>query len=112
MLTIGSGLCIFLSRRSVPRVKDVIKDDYGGKLPSGHPFRPDVRGHHPNVRPRPRLPHGRGFIRGQVFTIHRRGKNHVRADATTHLRRHGRPRRREKNKKIKIKIKINFYFFW
>jgi hypothetical protein len=24
-------------------LRDVIKDDFGGKLPSGRPFRPDVR---------------------------------------------------------------------
>jgi hypothetical protein len=54
--------------------QDVIKDDFGGKLPSGRPFRPDVR-------PSPRLPHGRGFTRGRVFTVRRRGKNRVRADA-------------------------------
>jgi hypothetical protein len=52
--------------------RDVIKHDFGGKLPSGRPFRPDVRA-------RPRLPRGRG-------------KNRVRADAAR------RPRRREKNK--------------
>jgi hypothetical protein len=52
--------------------RDVIKDDFGGKLPFGLPFRPDVRA-------RPRLPCGRGFTRGQVFTIRRCGKNRVRA---------------------------------
>jgi hypothetical protein len=71
--------------------RDVIKDDFGGKLPSRRPFRPDVR-------PRPRLPRGRSFTRGRVFTIHRCGKKrirtdaHVRADAAQH------PRGREKNK--------------
>jgi hypothetical protein len=55
-------------------MRDVIKDDFGGKLPSGRPFRPDVR-------TRPRLPCGRGFIRGRIFTVRRRGKNRVRADA-------------------------------
>jgi hypothetical protein len=57
--------------------RDVIKDDFGGKLPSGRPF-------HPDVRPRPRLPGGRGFTRGRVFTICRRRKNCVRADAGVH----------------------------
>jgi hypothetical protein len=47
--------------------RDVIKDDFGGKLPSGRPYRPDVH-------PCPRLP------RGRVFTVHRRGKKRVRAD--------------------------------
>jgi hypothetical protein len=67
--------------------RDVIKDDFGGKLPSGCPFRPDVRGRRPNVRVRPRLPRRRGFTcgrvftRGRVFTVCRRGKNRVRADA-------------------------------
>jgi hypothetical protein len=54
--------------------RDVIKDDFGGKLPSGRPFRPDVRA-------RPRLPRGRGFTRERVFTVRRRGKNRIRADA-------------------------------
>jgi hypothetical protein len=61
--------------------KDVIKDDFGGKLPSGRPFRPDVRGRRPDVRPRPHLSCGRDFTRGRVFTVRRRGKNRVRADA-------------------------------
>jgi hypothetical protein len=55
--------------------RDVIKDDFGGKLPFGRPFRPDVRGRRPDVRGRPRLP------RGRVFTIRGRGKNRVCADA-------------------------------
>jgi hypothetical protein len=48
--------------------RDVIKDDFGGKLPSGRPFRPDVHA-------RPRLP------RGRIFTVRQRGKNYVRAGA-------------------------------
>jgi hypothetical protein len=55
-----------------PLPRDVIKDDFGGKLPFGRPFRPDVRA-------RPRLPRGRGFTRGRVFTVRRCGKNRVRA---------------------------------
>jgi hypothetical protein len=70
--------------------RDVIKHDFGGKLPSGRPFRPDIRA-------RPRLPRGRGFTCGRVFTVRRRGKNRVRADA---------------NKKIKIKIYFYFYFYF
>jgi hypothetical protein len=58
--------------------RDVIKDEIGGKLPSGRPFRPDVRGH-------PRLPRGRGFTRGRVFTVRGRGKNRVRADTKKNL---------------------------
>jgi hypothetical protein len=54
--------------------RDVIKDEIGGKLPSGRPFRPDVRA-------RPRLPRGCGFTRGRVFTVRGRGKNRVRTDA-------------------------------
>jgi hypothetical protein len=61
--------------------RDVIKDEIGRKLQSGRPFRPDVRGRRPDVRVRPRLPRGRGFTRGQVFTVRGRGKNRVRADA-------------------------------
>jgi hypothetical protein len=53
--------------------RDVIKDDFGGKLPSGRPFRPDVHA-------RPRLPRERGFTCGRVFSICRRSKNRVRAD--------------------------------
>jgi hypothetical protein len=66
--------------------RDVIKDEIGGKLPSGRPFRPDVRA-------RPRLP------RGWVFTVRGRGKNCVRADAGL------RPRGRKKIKINKNKIK-------
>jgi hypothetical protein len=54
---------------------DVIKNDFGGKLPSGRPFRPDVR-------PRPRLSRGCGFTRGRVLTVRRHHKKRVRADAT------------------------------
>jgi hypothetical protein len=54
--------------------KDVIKYDFGGKLPSGRPFRPDVR-------PHPHLSRGRGFTCGRVFTVRRRGKNRVHANA-------------------------------
>jgi hypothetical protein len=43
-----------------PAPRDVIKDDFGGKLPSGRPFRPDVR-------PRPRSPRGRDFTRRRVL---------------------------------------------
>jgi hypothetical protein len=35
----------------------------------------------PDVRLRPRLPHGRGFIRGWVFTVRGRNKNRVREGA-------------------------------
>jgi hypothetical protein len=56
--------------------RDVIKDVFGWKLPSGRPFRPDVC-------PRPRLPRGRGFTRGRIFTVRGRSKNRVRADAQT-----------------------------
>jgi hypothetical protein len=59
--------------RNGPTDRDVIKDEIGGKLPSGRPF-------HPDVRARPRLPRGPGFTRGQVFTVRERGKNRVRAD--------------------------------
>jgi hypothetical protein len=52
---------------SVACIRDVIKDEIGGKLPSGRPFRPDVRA-------RPRLPRGRGFTRGRVFTVRGRKK--------------------------------------
>jgi hypothetical protein len=70
-------------RRHRGASRDVIKDDFGGKLPSGRPFRSDVRGYRSNVRPRPRLP------RGWVFTVRRRGKKRVRADAGVRPR--GRP---------------------
>jgi hypothetical protein len=74
----------------LPLGTDVIKDDFGGKLPSGRP----------DVRARPRLPLRHGFTRRWVFTIRGRGKNRVRADAGV------RPR-----EKIKIKNKkINFFF--
>jgi hypothetical protein len=66
--------------------RDVIKDDFGEKLPPGRPFRPDVRGRRPDVRARPRLPRGRGFICRRVFTVRRRGKNCVRADAVEKFR--------------------------
>jgi hypothetical protein len=50
--------------------RDVIKDKIGGKLPSGRPFRPDVR--------------GRVFtVRGRVFTVRGRGKNHWAPSART-----------------------------
>jgi hypothetical protein len=65
--------------------RDVIKDDFEGKLPSGRPFRPDVRA-------RPRLPRGRGFTCGRVFTVRQRGKNRVRADAGVRPRGHERVR--------------------
>jgi hypothetical protein len=56
-----------LSHCNLMSGRDVIKDDFGGKLPSG--------------RPRPRLPRGRGFTRRRDFTVRRRGKNRIRADA-------------------------------
>jgi hypothetical protein len=60
-----------IERGSPVQTRDVIKDDFGGKLPSGRPFRLDVR-------PRPRLPRGCGSTRGRVFTVCRRSKNRVR----------------------------------
>jgi hypothetical protein len=83
---------------------DVIKDDFGGKLPSGRPIRPDVRA-------RPHLPRGRDFTSGRVFTVRRRGKNRIRADAL--------PSARTQKKKLKLKFffgsscrlgKRNFFF--
>jgi hypothetical protein len=68
------------------RHRDVIKDDFGGKLPTERPFRPDVR-------PSPRLPLGRGFTRGRIFNVRRRGKNRVRADAHVRADAAQRPRR-------------------
>jgi hypothetical protein len=82
----------------LPLGTDVIKDDFGGKLPSG---RPDVHGRRPDVRPRPRLP------RGRVFTVRRRGKNRVRADALASAR--------TRNFLIYFYLFICFYFliyFW
>jgi hypothetical protein len=55
--------------------RNVIKDDFGGKLLSGRPFRSDVRGRRLDVGPRTRFP------RRRVFTVRRRGKNRVCADA-------------------------------
>jgi hypothetical protein len=55
-------------------LRNVIKDDFGGKLPSGHPFRPDIR-------PRPHLPYGCGFTRRRIFTDRQRDKKSVRMDA-------------------------------
>jgi hypothetical protein len=49
-------------------------------------FSSGVRGHHPDVCARQRLPCGRGFTRGRVFTIRQRGKNRVRADARKNLK--------------------------
>jgi hypothetical protein len=69
------------------QARNVIKDNFGGKLPSARPFRPDVRGRRPDVRPRPRLPRGRGFTRGRVFIVRQRGKNRVRAEAIRCLHR-------------------------
>jgi hypothetical protein len=40
-------------------------------------YRPDVRRRRPNVRPRSRLPCGRSFTRGRVFTVRECGKNRV-----------------------------------
>jgi hypothetical protein len=54
--------------------------------------RPDVRARRPDVRARPRLPRGRGFTRGRVFTVRGRGKNRVRADARVRPRGHERVR--------------------
>jgi hypothetical protein len=34
----------------------------------------------PDVRPCPRLSHGRGFIRRRIFIVHANGKNRVRAN--------------------------------
>jgi hypothetical protein len=56
---------IYDTKRTV-LARDVIKDDFGGKLPSGRPFRPDVRGRRPDVRARPRLPRERGFTRADA----------------------------------------------
>jgi hypothetical protein len=33
----------YFTRHDNVLCRDVIKDDFGGKLPSGSPFRPDVR---------------------------------------------------------------------
>jgi hypothetical protein len=38
-------------------------------------------GRRPDVHPRARLPRGRGFTRGQVFTVRGRDENRVRAEA-------------------------------
>jgi hypothetical protein len=89
----NQSLGVFTAHNRGHWIRDVIKDEIGGKLPSGRPFRPDVRA-------RPRLPRGRGFTRGWVFTVRGRGKNRVRADAQV------RPRGRKKKKKK------NFYFFF
>jgi hypothetical protein len=71
------------------------------KLPSGRPFRPDVRGRRPDVHARPRLPRGRG-------------KNRVRADAAQ--RPHGRScastRTRARPRGCKKKIKNKKYIFF
>jgi hypothetical protein len=79
-------------------IRDVIKDEIGEKLPSRRPFRPDVRA-------RPRLPRGRGFTHGRVFTVRGRGKNRVR----------GRENK-NKNKKLFyfIYLFLKFFFgsFW
>jgi hypothetical protein len=90
------------------RARDVIKDDFGGKLPSGRPFRPDIRGRRPDVRLRPRLPRGRGFTRERVFTVRQRGKTRVRADAAQ--RPSGRSCSTARTRKNKNKNKINFRF--
>jgi hypothetical protein len=74
-LLFGRRPCHPASRMGSAPHRNVIKDDFGGKLPSGRPFRLDIRS-------RPRLPHGRGFTCGRVFTVRRRGKNRVRADAS------------------------------
>jgi hypothetical protein len=64
----------------------------------GRPFRADVR-------PRLHLP------RGRVFTVRRRGKNRVRADAAQRPRAcWGASTRTRKKKKKKKKIKK--FFFW
>jgi hypothetical protein len=57
-------------------------------------YRPDVHGSRPDIRPCLRLPHGRGFTRGRVFTVRDAVKT---APAQT---------RKKKQKKIKIKIFI------
>jgi hypothetical protein len=85
----GTGLVLkiqMIPTTAVASTRDVIKDDFGGKLPSG------VRTSFSSGRPR--LPHGRSFTRGRVFTVSRRGKNRVHADARV------RPRGRGKNFKI------------
>jgi hypothetical protein len=73
----------YLLHQPQPNPRDVIKDDFRGKLPSGR--RPDVRA-------RPCLPRGRRFTRGRVFTVRGRGKNRVRADARVCPRGHERVR--------------------
>jgi hypothetical protein len=74
--------CVLLPTEAGQPARDVINDNFGGKLPSGRPFRPDVR-------PHPRLPRGRGFTHGRVLTLRRRGKNRVYADAVRRLRPRG-----------------------
>jgi hypothetical protein len=78
------------------RIRNVIKDDFGGKLPSGRPFHPDVRWN-------PRL------SRGPVFTVRRRSKNCIRADAVRRQRGHGRIR--ADVKKYIFYFYFYFYFF-
>jgi hypothetical protein len=66
----------------------------------------------PDVCARPRLPRGRGFTRGQVFTVCRRSKNRVRADALAFARTRARPRGRGKKiKKIKKYLSFKKKFF-
>jgi hypothetical protein len=90
--------------------RDVIKDEIGGKIPSGRPFRPDVRGRRPDVRARPRLPRGHGFTRGRVFIVRGRSKNRVRTDAAQ--RPHGRSCASARTRKKKKKKKFFFGSFW
>jgi hypothetical protein len=54
--------------------RDVIKDDFGGKLPSGRPFRLDVRERRPDVCLRPHLHRGRSPASARTW-----------ASARTHL---------------------------
>jgi hypothetical protein len=70
------------------------------KITIRRPFRPDVHGRRPDVRPCLRLPRGRGFTRGRVFTVRGRSKNRVRADMgrPRHVRTGAGPCGREKKK--------------
>jgi hypothetical protein len=54
-----------LSHWTAVNARDVIKDDFGGKSPSGRPFRPDVHGrpHASAFTPRKRFYPRTGFYR-------------------------------------------------
>jgi hypothetical protein len=95
--------------------RDVIKDDIGGKLPSGRPFRLDVRA-------RPRLSRGRGFPADGflpsaevVKTASVRTLGCVRADAAQRPRGHScgsaPTRKKIKNKKFILFLFFIFKFF-